>query len=44
MALERALVLGDVGPSLLVNVAYLAVMGAVGLPVASRRLNLLLLP
>ncbi len=44
VALERALILGDVGPTLLVHVVYLAVMGAVGLRVAGRRLNLLLLP
>jgi lipooligosaccharide transport system permease protein len=44
VALERALVLGDVGPGLLVHVVYLAVMGSVGLTVASRRLTKLLLP
>jgi len=44
VALERALVLGDVGPTLLVHVVYLAVMGTVGLWVAARRLNRLLLP
>jgi len=44
VVLERALVFGDVGPGLLVNAAYLAIMGAIGLRVASRRLNLLLLP
>ena len=44
MALERALVLGDVSPRLLVHVAYLAVMGTVGLWVAGRRLSRLLLP
>ena len=44
VVLERALVFGDVGPTLLINAAYLAVMGAVGLRVASRRLGVLLLP
>ncbi len=44
VALERALVLGDVGPGLLVHVVYLAVMGSVGLSVANRRLTKLLLP
>ena len=44
VALERSLVLGDVGPVLIVHAAYLAIMGAVGLRVASRRLGLLLLP
>jgi lipooligosaccharide transport system permease protein len=44
VALERALVLGQVGPSLLVHVVYLLAMGAIGLRVAGRRLALLLLP
>ena len=44
MALERGFLLGDVGPSMLIHIVYLAVMGAIGLRVASRRLNLLLLP
>jgi lipooligosaccharide transport system permease protein len=44
VALERALILGDVGPTLLVHVVYLAIMGAIGLRVASRRLGRLLLP
>jgi lipooligosaccharide transport system permease protein len=44
VALERALVLGDVGPGLLVHVVYLVVMGTIGLMVASRRLKILLLP
>jgi lipooligosaccharide transport system permease protein len=43
VVLERALVLGTVGPGLLVPVFYLAVMGSVGLRVAGRRLNRLLL-
>jgi len=42
--LERALVFGHLRPALLVNVAYLAIMGSVGLWVASRRLARLLLP
>ena len=37
--LERALVLGDVHWSLLLNAAYLAVMGVVGLRIATRRLG-----
>jgi len=44
VALERALVFGDIGPGLLVHVAYLAIMGSVGLWVAGRRLSTLLLP
>ncbi len=44
VALERSLILGDVGPTLLVHVAYLAIMGSIGLWVAARRLNRLLLP
>ena len=44
VALERALVFGDISPSLLLNVAYLLVMGSVGLWVAGRRLGTLLLP
>jgi lipooligosaccharide transport system permease protein len=44
VALERALVFGDIGPELLVHVAYLVVMGSVGLWVAGRRLGTLLLP
>lgn len=44
VALERALVFGDIGPGLLVHVAYLVVMGSVGLWVAGRRLGALLLP
>ncbi len=43
VALERALVLGDVGIGVLVHVAYLAVMGCAGLLVAGRRLGTLLL-
>ncbi|MGZ4706926.1 MAG: ABC transporter permease [Acidimicrobiales bacterium] len=44
VALERALVFGDVGPELLVHVAYLLAMGSFGLWVAGRRLGTLLLP
>ena len=44
VALERGLLLGDVSWSMLLNAAYLAVMGVIGLRVASRRLHLLLLP
>jgi len=42
VALIRALTIGDVGPGLLVHVAYLAVMGVVGLVIVSRRLEHLL--
>jgi lipooligosaccharide transport system permease protein len=41
--LLRSLTLGDVGPGLLVHVAYLTVMGLLGLQVAGRRLERLLL-
>jgi lipooligosaccharide transport system permease protein len=44
VALERALVLGNVGWSLLIHVAYLVVMGLVGLRIAGTRLQLLLKP
>jgi lipooligosaccharide transport system permease protein len=43
VALVRGLTLGAVGPGLLSNVAYLAVMGAVGLAISGRRLRRLLL-
>ncbi len=43
VALLRGLSLGDVGPDLLVHVAYLAAMGLAGLAVTSRRLARLLL-
>jgi lipooligosaccharide transport system permease protein len=43
VALLRGLTLGAVGPGLLANVAYLAVLGAIGLAVAGRRLGTLLL-
>ena len=42
-ALERSLMTGVIGPEILVNVAYLAVMGLIGLAVVARRLHLLLL-
>lgn len=41
--LIRSLSLGAIGPGLLVHVAYLAVMGIIGLAVVSRRLDRLLL-
>jgi lipooligosaccharide transport system permease protein len=44
VALERALVLGDVGPELLAHAAYLVIMGWLGLRLATRRLGLLLQP
>ena len=44
VVIERALVLGEVGPGLLVNVAYLVVMGAVGMRIATRRMRRLLQP
>jgi lipooligosaccharide transport system permease protein len=43
VALERGLMLGDVGWSLLLHAAVLVAMGAVGLLVLRRRLNVLLL-
>jgi lipooligosaccharide transport system permease protein len=43
VVLLRGLTLGYAGPSLLWNVAYLAVMGAVGLLIAGRRIRRLLL-
>ena len=43
VALVRALTTGDVGWGLLWHVLYLAVMGVIGLTVASRRLGHLLL-
>lgn len=43
VALERALMLGEVGPRLLVHVAYLAIMGLVGMVLAARRIEKLLL-
>jgi lipooligosaccharide transport system permease protein len=43
VALLRGFALGAVGPAMLVNVAYLAAMGAAGLYLASRRIRRLLL-
>ena len=40
--LIRSLTLGDVGPQLLIPVAYLCAMGAIGLAICSRRLDGLL--
>ena len=44
VALERALTTGDVGAGVLVHVAYLLVMGLLGLRAASRRMTGLLQP
>ena len=44
VAIERALVLGDPSPILLVHAAYLLAMGWFGLRVAGRRLGLMLQP
>jgi lipooligosaccharide transport system permease protein len=44
VVLERSLVLGDVHWSLLLNAAYLAIMGFVGLRIAGHRLGRLLQP
>jgi lipooligosaccharide transport system permease protein len=44
VALERALIHGDVSPVLLLHAAYLAAMGMIGLRVAGRRLGALLQP
>jgi lipooligosaccharide transport system permease protein len=41
--LIRSLTVGAISPILLVHVAYLAIMGAIGLWVVSRRLDKLLL-
>lgn len=43
IALLRGLTLGAVGPGLLWHVLYLAVMGLIGLAIAARRINRLLL-
>lgn len=44
VALQRGLILGELGPHLLFNVAYLAVMGLVGMRIAGARLGRLLQP
>lgn len=44
VALVRGLVFGELSWTMLVNVAYLVIMGAVGLKVAGRRLRILLQP
>ena len=44
VALERGLTTGQLQWTMLLNVAYLVVMGAVGLRIATRRLRLLLQP
>jgi lipooligosaccharide transport system permease protein len=44
VALERALILGDPSPTLLLNAAYLAAMGWLGLRIAGRRLGVMLQP
>jgi lipooligosaccharide transport system permease protein len=43
VALVRSLVVGEIGPGLLLHAGYLIVMGMVGLAVVSRRLDKLLL-
>jgi lipooligosaccharide transport system permease protein len=42
--LVRSLVFGDVGPNLLVDAVYLAMLGVLGMTIANRRLALLLTP
>lgn len=44
VALQRALILGDLSWTLVLNVAYLAVMGYVGLRIATHRMGKLLQP
>jgi lipooligosaccharide transport system permease protein len=44
VVLERGFAFGQLGWSMLLNIAYLVVMGIVGLRVAGRRLRVLLLP
>jgi lipooligosaccharide transport system permease protein len=44
VALERSLVFGDLSWTMVLNAAYLVVMGSIGLSIASRRLKSLLLP
>ncbi|HET8598896.1 MAG TPA: ABC transporter permease [Segeticoccus sp.] len=43
VALERSLMLGEIGPGLLVHVGYLTVLGVLGLVGAARRIEKLLL-
>lgn len=43
VAMERALMLGEVGPGILVNVGYLVLMGLLGVLGAARRIEKLLL-
>ena len=44
VAIERSLVLGDLHWTLVLNVAYLVVMGLVGVRIAGKRLTTLLQP
>jgi lipooligosaccharide transport system permease protein len=44
VALERALVVGAISATLILNALYLAAMGAAGLAVANRRLGPILQP
>ncbi len=44
VVLERALILGNIHPGLILNALYLLVMGTVGLYIAGRRLSKLLQP
>jgi lipooligosaccharide transport system permease protein len=44
VALERSLILGDLNWALPLHAIYLAVMGAIGIRIASRRLGQLLQP
>jgi lipooligosaccharide transport system permease protein len=44
VVLERSLAIGDLHWTLLLNVAYLAAMGAIGLRIAGRRIGILLQP
>jgi lipooligosaccharide transport system permease protein len=43
VAMERALMLGEIGPGILVHVAYLATMGLLGVVGSARRIERLLL-
>jgi len=44
VVIERAVVLGHLHSTLLVNAAYLFLMGAIGLRIAARRIVVLLEP